>query len=139
MTKAKTGPRNRKDHLLPRGYLNGFTKNGQLSVYDMVGKSWSENKPSEVGYIKGFFDYCPNSDPDQTADESFQFFENNFPQLRKQFVASKFSGWKDHLEFFLKYAQMLRVRTELFRKKTPRTLHLAQRKPNSTAATLCQI
>ena len=116
---AQIPQRDRRDHHLPKGYLNGFVhpSNGKLSVYDAECKRWSEKHPSQVGWVRGFYDYCPGSIPDQTADQAFTSFENKFPNLRKELIDSKFSGWAKHLEFLLEYAQMLRARTKLFRKQ----------------------
>jgi hypothetical protein len=68
-----------------------------------------------VAAIRGFYDYSPGSTPDQTADQAFKEFEDKFPNVRRELVAGNFSGWRSHLEFLLRYAQMLRARSELFR------------------------
>jgi hypothetical protein len=68
-----------------------------------------------VAAIKGFYDYSEGAEPDQTADEAFHEFENQFPSLRRELVSNGFSDWKQHLDFLLRYAQMLRTRSELFR------------------------
>lgn len=64
--------RNRNDHLLPRGYPEGFTDPdppGGLSVYNIEKREWFESGPRRVGASKGFYDYSPESRPDQTADD----------------------------------------------------------------------
>lgn len=110
--------RGRLDHLLPQGYLDGFTnpsRPGDLSVYDIKKQRWFESGTSHVAAIKGFYDYSNGSMPDQTADQVFKEFEDTFPNLRRKLIAVDFSDWKAHLGFLLRFAQMLRTRSELFR------------------------
>ena len=60
-------PRGRRDHLLPQGYLEGFTnpsKPGRLSVYSIERRESFESAPRGVAAIKGFYDYSPGSVPD---------------------------------------------------------------------------
>src|SRR5271166_4101966 len=107
-------PRGRLDHLLPQGYLDGFTnpsKPGRLSVFSIERQQWFESAPRRVAAIKGFYDYSPGSAPDQTADQAFKEIEDRFPNVRRELVASGFSGWQAHLDFLLQYAQMLRARS----------------------------
>ena len=113
-----TAHRNRLDHVLPRGYLDGFTNpsnQGQLSVFDLQRNLWFETGTAVVGAAKGFYDYTPGSVPDQTADEAFAELEGGFPAVRSRLVAGGFSAWVTQLDFLLKYAQMLRARSRLFR------------------------
>ena len=120
-TSGQTQPlRGRLDHLLPQGYLNGFTDPstpGQLSVYDIRNQRWFESGTARVAAIKGFYDYSHGSDPDKTADEAFKEFEEKFPNIVRELVGKGFSSWQEHLDFLLGYAQMLRARTELFREQ----------------------
>jgi hypothetical protein len=114
-------PRGRLDHLLPQGYLEGFTNPatpGRLSVFSIERQQWFESTPRKVAAINGFYDYSPDSAPDQTADQAFKEFEERFPNVRRELVASGFSGWQSHLDFLLRYAQMLRARSDLFRQQT---------------------
>lgn len=115
--------RNRKDHLLPQGYLEGFTGPDRfLEVFDIAEKKWFRSKPDRVAAIRGYFDYSPGAQPDETADQAFQEYEDKFPNLRRELIASNFKDWKSHLDFLLRYMQMLRVRTQLFRKDTVQQL-----------------
>jgi len=109
--------RGRLDHLLPQGYLEGFTNpsSGRLSVFSVERRQWFETIPRKVAAIRGFYDYPPGSAPDQTADQAFKEFEDRFPNIRRELVANKFSAWRTHLDFLLRYAQMLRARSERFR------------------------
>lgn len=108
--------RNRRDHILPQGYLDGFTgANGLLQVFNINEQRWFPAKPANVAAIRGFYDYSEDANPEQTADQAFQEFEDNFPQLRREMVASNFENWRSHLDFLLRYINMLRVRSELFR------------------------
>ncbi len=112
--------RGRLDHLLPQGYLNGFTDPsipGQLFVYDIRKQLWFESGTTRVAAIRGFYDYSHGSDPDTTADEAFREFEEKFPNVVRELVGKGFSSWQEHLDFLLGYAQMLRARTELFREQ----------------------
>jgi hypothetical protein len=114
-------PRGRLDHLLPQGYLEGFTnpyKPGRLSVFSVERQQWFESAPRRVAAINGFYDYSPGSAPDQTADQAFKEFEDRFPNVRRELVSKGFSGWQSDLDFLLRYAQMLRARSELFREQT---------------------
>jgi Protein of unknown function (DUF4238) len=114
-------PRGRLDHLLPQSYLEGFTnpsKPGRLSVFSIERQKWFESTPRKVAAIKGFYDYAPGSAPDQTADQAFKEFEERFPNVRRELVAKGFYGWQSDLDFLLRYAQMLRARSELFRERT---------------------
>ena len=114
--------RNRLDHLLPQGYLEGFTgpsTDAPLCVFDRQGERWFETGTARVGAIKGFYDYSERSDPDQTADQAFARLEAQFPPVRRDLVENSFSNWRVHLDFLLHFAQMLRnkaitdMRTEI--------------------------
>ena len=110
--------RNRLDHILPQGYLEGFINfpdGGTLSVCGIREKRWFESGTRKVGAVRGFYDYAPGSPPDQTADECFARLEARFPIVRRELVLNGFSGWTSHLDFLLQYAQMLRARSILFR------------------------
>jgi hypothetical protein len=118
-SQASSAPRGRLDHLLPQGYLEGFTNPsspGDLCVYDIHRQRWFETGVARVAAIKGFYDYSAESEPEQTPDEAFKEFEDRFPNVRRELIAGNFSGWEKHLVFLLRYAQMLRTRSELFRK-----------------------
>lgn len=110
--------RNRVDHYVPQGYLEGFTHpsgQGQLSVFDRHENRWFESGTAGVGAIKGFYDYTEGLEPDQTADEAFKKLETLFPLVRRELVASNFADWRKSLEVLLGFAQMLRARSLLFR------------------------
>jgi hypothetical protein len=109
--------RNRKDHILPQGYLDGFTgPDGFLHVYDISAQKWSfRSKTENVACERAFYDYSKDVNPDQTADQAFQEYEDYFPNLRREMVATNFSRWKRHLPFLFRYINQLRVRSRLFR------------------------
>jgi hypothetical protein len=121
MTTPAVPDRNRRDHILPRGYLAGFTDTGQkdglLCVFDIEKKIWLERptNPVRVAAERGFYDYSENSTPDAAADKAFWEFERKFPQIRRDLVACAFSAWWHHREFLVSYAQMLCARSRLFR------------------------
>jgi hypothetical protein len=107
--------------------LEGFTspsKKGQLSVFDLRGRRWFETGTAGVGAERGFYDYSPGRFPDQIADDAFSGLESKFPAVRKELISGGFSGWGAQREFLLEYAQMLRVRSRLFREQA---VGLAQR------------
>ena len=108
--------RNRKDHVLPQGYLGGFTnRDGVLWVYHVAEKQWFPRKPQDVAWIRGFYDYSDGVTPDQTADEAFREHEAKYPEVRRNLVASNFASWRQHLTFFLEYFNHLRVRSVVWR------------------------
>jgi len=118
--RLRRAQRNRLDHVLPQGYLGGFTdpfKQGQLSVFDCERQQWFDTGTAGVCAIRGFYDYPHGSDPDQTADEAFAEIEAKFPAVRRELVSSGFSGWESQLGFLLTFAQMLRARSQLFREQ----------------------
>lgn len=113
--------RNRLDHHVPRCYLEGFTNpsaTGQLSVFNRQDARWFETGTAGVGAIKGFYDYSGNLQPDQTADQAFSELETRFPAVRRALVAKGFSNWKKELSLLLRFAQMLRARSLLFREQS---------------------
>ncbi len=120
-----TTERNRLDHVLPQGYLGGFaspSNQGLVWVFDRKLPRWFDTGTAAVGAIRGFYDYPPGSEPDQTADQAFARLETKFPVVRSELVASGFSSWVKELDFLLAFAQMLRTRSELFREE-----HMAMR------------
>lgn len=109
--------RNRNDHILPQGYLDGFTgPDGFLQVYDVANQKWAfQSNTKNVSCERGFYDYSKDVNPDQTADQAFQEYEDFFPNLRRDLVATNFVGWKKHLPFLIRYINQIRVRSRLFR------------------------
>ena len=113
--------RNRLDHFVPQGYLEGFvgpSGDGQLSVFDRKESRWFESGTAGVGAIRGFYDYSDGSEPDQTADDAFKELETTFPAVRRALVAKGFVDWPKHREFLLRLAQMLRARSLMFREQS---------------------
>jgi uncharacterized protein DUF4238 len=113
-------PQNRRDHYIPQGYLRGFIdperKNlpQPLWYFDKPNGTWSKRSTSEIGYRYGFYDYPVAEMGTQTADQAFAELERNFPKVRKELVREHFKNWKDHLDFLLRFAQMMRARSLLF-------------------------
>ena len=115
---SDTAMRNRIDHLLPQSYLNGFTdpsNKGQLSVFDRTTQKWFETGTPGIAGNRGFYDYSIGSQPDQTADQAFKELEESFSPVRTDLVENGFTNWRTHLDFLLRFAQMLRVRSEFYR------------------------
>ncbi|MBZ5682177.1 MAG: DUF4238 domain-containing protein [Acidobacteriia bacterium] len=72
------GKRDRWDHVLPQGYLNGFTNpsnQGKVCVFDRQRQRWFDTGTAGVGAIKGFYDYPQGTEPDQTANKAFAGLE----------------------------------------------------------------
>jgi uncharacterized protein DUF4238 len=108
--------KNRKDHILPQCYLDGFTNSdGVLWVYHVAEKRWFPRKPQDVAWVRGFYDYSDGVTPDQTADDAFREHEGRYPEVRRELVASNFSVWRRHLPFLLEYFNHLRVRSVVWR------------------------
>jgi hypothetical protein len=112
--------RNRRDHYIPRGYLKGFIDPNRQDIprplwyFDKLNRAWSSRSPSEIAYRHGFYDYTSAEMGIETADMAFAQFENRFPKIRKELVRKDFKNWRDHLDFLLRYAQMMRARSLLF-------------------------
>lgn len=110
--------RNQLDHILPRGYLEGFTipdTKERLHVFNIERRTWFETSIGNVAAENGYYDYALDGEPDETADQAFSEFEANFPPFRREMAASQFSMWTKHRDFLVRYAQMLRARSTLFR------------------------
>jgi len=120
MGTSSTKSRNRDDHFLPQGYLRGFidparrTLPRPLWVYFLRTQRWEPKSPARVGYKRGFYDYSRDGKPDQTADQAFMAFENDFPRIRDAIIREGFSTWSKHRDFLLNFGQMLRARTPFF-------------------------
>ena len=128
MMTQRAPERNRLDHILPQGYLEGFTapsKEGRLWVFNIEQGTWFESGPGGVAAERGYYDYSPGSEPDATADQAFAEFESNFPPLIRELVASGFFGWARHREFLVRYSQMLRARSDLFRQEVLKAANTA--------------
>lgn len=112
--------RNRKDHYIPRSYLRGFVDLTRWSLerplwhLDIPNNVWSERSPSEVGYRYGFYDYATAEIGLEPADEAFAELESRYPRIRRTLIEHHFNNWKEHLDFLLRYAQMMRARSLLF-------------------------
>jgi hypothetical protein len=116
--KRRKRHRNRLDHILPQGYLEGFTNPrhpGNLSVFDCKRGIWFDSGARGVSAEHGFYDFSEGTNPPKTADHAFAELERNFPRVRRELTVQEFAGWERHLEFLLTFAQMLRARSRLFR------------------------
>jgi len=113
----------RRDHYLPQGYMRGFIDPARESLpeplwyLDVPYKKWSERSTKQVGYRTGFYDYmgeAPELDSLPSADSAFLKLENDFPVIRAKLLAKHFRNWRKHLDFLLRYMQMIRARSPLF-------------------------
>lgn len=116
----------RRDHYLPQGYLRGFVdparedEDKPLWKLDIASKKWAERSTKAVGHIAGLYDYAgegPELESLPSADETFLELENEFPAVRQKLLTLKkkgFRNWTKHLDFLLRYMDMLRVRSPLY-------------------------
>jgi len=116
----------RRDHYLPQGYIRGFVdpardnEDKPLWKLDIASKKWAERSTKAVGFITGFYDYAgegPELEGLPSADETFLQLENEFPIVREKLLALRrkaFRNWKKHLDFLLRYMDMLRVRSPAY-------------------------
>jgi hypothetical protein len=112
--------RDRRDHILPQGYLDLFTDPndpGRLYGFDCRKRKRFPTGTRAVAAKRGYYDYAGGA-PDETADVAFKELEENYPAIVKQLIGTSFSDWKRHLAMMLHFAQMLRARSELFREET---------------------
>jgi hypothetical protein len=112
--------KNRKDHYLPQSYLKGFIDPERMNHqqplwhFDVPSGVWSERSPREIGYRHGFYDYASTEAGLETADNAFAELERTYPVVRRELISGNFKNWKDHRDFLLRYAQMMRARSLLF-------------------------
>jgi hypothetical protein len=109
----------RRDHYLPRGYLRGFigparqNRQKPLWYFDVVHNVWSEKSVKQIGHRPGFYDFATTEAGFEPADVSFRELENQFPVVRAM-IGNNFEMWSEHLDFLLRFAQMMRARSLLF-------------------------
>jgi hypothetical protein len=118
--------KDRRDHYLPQGYLLGFVdparekEDKTLWKFDIASKKWAERSTKAVGFINGFYDYAgegPELESLPSADETFSELENEFPIVREKLLALRkegFRNWTKHVDFLLRYMDMLRARSPLY-------------------------
>jgi hypothetical protein len=116
----------RRDHYLPQGYLRGFidpareNEDKPLWKLDIASKQWAERSTKAVGFVSGFYDYAgegPELESLPSADETFLELENEFPIVREKLLSLRkkaFRNWTKHLDFLLRYMDMLRARSPLY-------------------------
>jgi hypothetical protein len=113
--------RDRRDHILPQGYLDLFTDPndpGRLYGFDCRQRKWFPTCTRAVAAKRGYYNYASDGTPDETADVAFKELEENYPTIVRQLIGTGFSDWKRHLAVMLHFAQMLLARSELFREET---------------------
>ena len=116
----------RRDHYLPQGYLRGFIDPARenepqpLWKLDIASKKWAERSTRQVGHVTGFYDYAgevPELESLPSADETFSELENELPIVREKLLSLRkkaFRNWTKHLDFLLRYMDMLRARSPLY-------------------------
>lgn len=122
-SKPSSAPKGRRDHYVPKGYLRGFVHPQRVDLPELLWVlnvergTWSEKSPSQIGWERGFYDYSPGSDPDETADEAFQFLENNVPAIRNRIRNEGHTSWVRDREVLVEFVVMMAVRGPLFREQ----------------------
>jgi Protein of unknown function (DUF4238) len=117
--KHKHKTRSRKDHYLPQGYMRGFIgpnpTNPQKPLWhlSLSSREWKEMSTSEIAFEEGFYDRRREDATLTTADQAFAEFERTFPLIRQELISANFSNWRSHLNFLLRYLEMMRLRTPL--------------------------
>ena len=76
---------------------------------------WKRKSTAQIGHLRGFYDYPPDSKPDATADEAFQRLENDFPKARNAIRRDGYTSWAQHRDVLVSFAAMLTARSPLFR------------------------
>jgi hypothetical protein len=117
---------NRNDHIVPEGYLRGFVHpqgSGQrgLWVLNLATLRWSEKTAGQFAYERGFYDYSPDAQPVETADEAFATLERTFPEARKCIRANR-AAWPAYRVTLVSFAVMLSARSHLFRHQSTSTI-----------------
>lgn len=84
---------------------------------DVTQTRWLKKSPREIAFERGFYDYSEGSKPDKTADEAFLSLENKLPQIRENIISEGFSEWPQYKDFLLRFINMLRARSLLFRQE----------------------
>jgi hypothetical protein len=74
---------------------------------------WSEKSVKQIGHKPGFYDYATNEAGLEPADVTFRELEHKYPLIREK-IEHDFAAWADHLDFLLRFAQMMRARSLLF-------------------------
>jgi Protein of unknown function (DUF4238) len=101
------------------GYLRGFISplraelQKPLWLFDKERNEWLERSTAEIGFERGFYDHRGLEAQVESADEAFAELEREFPLVRDRIVADKFTNWYHHLDFLLRYFQMMRARSPL--------------------------
>jgi hypothetical protein len=118
--------KDRRDHYLPQGYLRGFVdparedEDKPLWKLDIASRKWAERSTKAVGHITGLYDYAgegPELESLPSADDAFSELENEFPAVRQKLLMLKkkgFRNWTKHLDFLLRYMDMIRARSPLY-------------------------
>ena len=116
--------KNRKDHYLPQGYLRQFTDPAALKteskplwMFDIQRRTWRRRSTAQIGWEPGFYDFVGRQGDRPHAEQAFGELENAYPPLIQKLQASHFREWHEHKDFFLRYVQMIRCRSPLFREQ----------------------
>ena len=79
---------------------------------------WRQKSPAQIGHVRGFYDYAPDSSPDASADEAFMRLENDFPRTRDAIRRDGYASWTRHRDVLVSFAAMLTARSPLFREQS---------------------
>lgn|ERR1017187_2159177 len=112
---------NRRDHIVPQGFLRGFLASGQhrisgrLAVFKKKERRWRWRTTGQICYASGFYDYSDPAAADASADEAFHPLEDKISDVRERIRGDGYETWERHRETLVAFFQMLRVRSVLFR------------------------
>ena len=121
---ARQYPKDREDHYLPQGYLRGFIDpatqkidSQPLWVFDFQRTTWRKRSTSQIGWKTGYYDFVGRQGDREHAEMTFGELENGFPLLIQKLRVTGFQDWRQHSSFLLRYVQMIRCRSPLFREQ----------------------
>lgn len=86
-------------------------------MFDIQRKSWRKRSTSQIGWQEGYYDFVGRQGEREHPEEAFTELENGYRPLIQKMRATGFEGWRQHSNFLLRYIQMIRCRSPLFREQ----------------------
>ena len=111
----------RKDHWLPKCYMQGFIGPSRkeeprpLFCFDKETQEWRPVSTREIGQGEGFYDYAEGTDYDAVThpDSVFGRLEKQWRSKRELMERDKFGSWAKHKDFLIEFMHMLRARSPM--------------------------